>query len=73
MSYNWYPPFIWSFGWLKGLPKDLYVELLFFMAEHWKGLSSHLQNALLLKYVSSSNNADLASVSKAPVHTIIYL
>jgi hypothetical protein len=73
VSYNWYSPCIWSSGWLKGLPKDLYVELLCFIAENWKGLSSHLQNAPLLKYVSSSNNTDLASVSNAAVHTIIYL
>jgi hypothetical protein len=62
-----------SFGWLKGLPEDLYVELLCFIVENWKGLSSHLQNAPLLKYIASSNNTDLASVSNVADHTRIYL
>jgi sacsin len=73
VSYDWYSPCIRSFGWLKGLPEDLYVELLCFVTGNWKGLSSHLQNAPLLKYISSSNNTDFASVSNLANHTRIYL
>jgi hypothetical protein len=58
---------------LKGLPEDLYVELLCFVTGNWKGLSSHLQNAPLLKYIASSNNTYLASVSNPADHTRIYL
>jgi hypothetical protein len=58
---------------LKGLPEDLYVELLCFVTGNWKGISSHLQNVPLLKYIASSNNTDLASVSNLADHTRIYL
>ena len=55
------------------MPEDSYVELLCFVARNWKGLSSHLQNASLLKYIGSSNNTDLASVSNSAEHTRICL
>jgi hypothetical protein len=73
VSYDWYSPCIRSFVWLKGLPEDLYVEFLCFIVVNWKGRSSHLQNAPLLKYIASSNNTDLASVSNVADHTRIYL
>jgi hypothetical protein len=73
VSYDWYSPCIRCFGWLKGPPEDLYVELLCFVTENWKGLSCHLQNAPSLKYIASSNNTDLENVSNFVDHTRIYL
>jgi hypothetical protein len=58
---------------LKGLPEDLYVELLCFVTVNWKGLSGHLQNVLSLKYMASSNNTDLVNVSNYADHKRIYL
>jgi hypothetical protein len=58
---------------LKGLPGDLFVDLICFLAGSWKGFSGHLQNAPLLKYIVSSNNTDLESVSNSAEHTIICL
>jgi hypothetical protein len=73
VSCDWCSPCIRCFGWLKGLPEDLCVELLCFLTGNWKGLSGHLQNAPSLKYIASSNNTDLASVSNSADHTRIYL
>jgi hypothetical protein len=58
---------------LKGLREDLYVELLCFVTRNWKGLLGHLQNAISLKYIDSSNNKDLENVSNSADHTRIYL
>ena len=73
VSYDWYSPYIRCFRWLKGLPEDLYVKHLCFVTRNWKALSSHLQNAHLLKYIDFSNNTDLVSVSNPADHTKIYL
>jgi hypothetical protein len=50
---------------LKILPEDLYVELLCFITVNWKEHASQLQNVILLKYMASSGNTGLASVSNA--------
>jgi hypothetical protein len=73
VSSDWCSPCIRCFGWLKGLPGDLFVDLLCFLAGSWKGFSGHLQNAPSLKYIVSSNNTDLASVSNSAEHTRICL
>ena len=51
----------------------MYVEIFCFIAKNWKGLLTHLQNAPLLKYVSSSSNTDQASVSNVSFYGRIYL
>jgi hypothetical protein len=58
---------------LKSLPGDLFVNLLCFLAGSWKGFLGRLQNVPSLKYIVSSNNTDLASVSNSAEHTIICL
>jgi hypothetical protein len=72
---------------LKILPEDLYVELLFFTAVNWKKHRTHLQNANLLRYITSSGsvgmenvsnvaeciNTGLENVSNVPDHIRIYL
>jgi hypothetical protein len=63
-------PCIRCFGWLKGLPEDLCVDILCFLTGSWKRLSGHLQNAPSLKYIVSSNNTDLENSAD---HTSIYL
>ena len=73
VSCDWYYPCIRSFVWLKGLPEDLYVEFLCFIAVNWKGHSSHLQNSPLLKYIASYNNTDLTIVSNDVDHIRIYI
>jgi hypothetical protein len=50
---------------LKSLPEDLYVELLCFIAVNWKKRRTQLQNANLLRYITSSGNAGLENVSNA--------
>jgi hypothetical protein len=62
-----------AFGWLKILPGDLFVDLLCFLAGSWNGFSSHMQNTPSLKYIVSSNNTGLASVSNSAEHTRICL
>ena len=58
-----YSPCIRLFVWLKSLPEDLYVELLCFIMVNWKGRPKQLQNVPLLKYMASSGNTSLESVS----------
>ena len=70
---NLHSPYIRSPGWLKGLPENMYIELLCCIAENQKGLSTHLQNAILLKYVCSSNNTDLESVENVSFYEKNYL
>jgi hypothetical protein len=55
------------------MPGDLFVDLLCFLVGSWKGFSGHLQNDPSLKYIFSSNNTDLASVSNSTEHTRICL
>ena len=69
----WYSPYIRSSSWLKVFPENMYLEFLCLIAENCKGLSSDLQNIPLLKYVSSSNNTYLESVSNNSIYTIMYL
>jgi hypothetical protein len=73
VSFDWCSPCIRCFGWLKGLPRDLFVDILCFLVGIWKRFSGHLQNAPSLKYIVSSNNTDLASVSNSAEHTRICL
>ena len=73
VSCDWCSPCIRCFGWLKGLPEYLCVDIICFLTGSWKGLSGHLQNAPSLKYISSSNNTDLTNVSNFADHTRIYL
>ena len=51
----------------------MYTEIVYFIAKNWKGISTHLQNTPLLKYVSSSNNIDLESVSNVAIYTKNYI
>jgi hypothetical protein len=73
VSSGWCSPCIRCFGWLKSLPGDLFVDLLCFLAGSWKGFSGHVQNTPSLKYIVSSNNTYLASVSNSAEHTRICL
>jgi hypothetical protein len=68
-----YSPCIRSSVWLKSLPEDLYVELLCFIMVNWKGHPSQLQNVPMLKYIASSNNTGLESVSNVVDRIRIYL
>ena len=68
-----YSPYIRPYVWLKSLPEDVYVELLCFIIVNWKERPSQLQNVLLLKYMTSSGNTGMGSVSNAADHIRIYL
>ena len=58
---------------MKSLPGDLFVDLLCFLAASWTRFSGHVKNTSSLKYIVSSNNIDLESVSNSTKHTIICL
>jgi hypothetical protein len=58
---------------LKIPPEDFYVELLCFITVNWKEHPSQLQNVPLLKYMTSSDNTSLASVSNVADRIRIYL
>jgi hypothetical protein len=73
VSSGWCSPCIRCFGWLKILPGDLFVDLLCFLVGSCNGFSGHVQNTSSLKYIVSSNNTDLASVSNSADHTRICL
>ena len=55
------------------LPGDLLVEFLCFLAGSCNGFSGHVKNTSSLKYIVSSNNTDLASVSNSADPTRICL
>jgi hypothetical protein len=71
--YGWCSPYTQCFGWLKSLPGDLFVDLLCFLARSCNGFSGHMPNTSSLKYIVSSNNTDLASVSNFADHRRICL
>jgi hypothetical protein len=73
VSSGWCSLCIRCFGWLKILPGDLFVDLLCFLAGICNRFSGHVQNTSSLKYIVSSNNKDLASVSNSTDHTRISL
>jgi hypothetical protein len=66
-------PCIRCFGWLKILPGYLFVDIICFLAGIWNGFSGHVKNTPSLKYIFSSNNTYLASVSNSAEHTRICL
>jgi hypothetical protein len=55
------------------MPGDLFVDLICFLAGIWNGFSGHVKNTPSLKYIVSSNNTYLASVSNSAEHTRICL
>ena len=73
VSSSWCSPYIRCFGWLKRLAGDLFVEMFCFLAGSCNGFSGHVQNTSSLKYIVSSNNTGLASVSISADRTIISL
>ena len=71
--FGWCSPCVRCFGWLKRLPRDLFVELLCFLAGSCNGFSSHMQHTSSLKYIVFSNNTDLETVSSCTDCTSICL
>jgi hypothetical protein len=69
VSSGWCSPCIRCFGLLKIMSGDLFVYLLCFLAGIWNRFSGHVQNTSSLKYIVSSNNTDLTSVSNSAEHT----
>jgi hypothetical protein len=59
--------------WLKSLLEDLYVEIICFIIVNWKKRSSQMKNVLLLKYMTSYDIIDMASVSNVADRIRIYL
>jgi hypothetical protein len=72
VSSGWCSPYILTCL-LKILSRDFFVDLLCFLTGSWNGFSGHAQNTSLLKYIVSSNNIDLESVSNFAEHTRICL
>jgi hypothetical protein len=69
VSSGWCSPCIRCFGLLKILSGDLFFYLLCFLAGSWNRFSGHVKNTSSLKYIVSSNNTDLTSVSNFAEHT----
>ncbi|KAH9328704.1 hypothetical protein KI387_000812, partial [Taxus chinensis] len=51
ISYEWYSQCIQTPGFVAGLSEDLYVQVLWFLAEYWeRGVSTNIHLFLLFKY-----------------------
>ena len=70
---GWCYPCLRCFGWLKRLLGDFLVELICFLAGNCNGFWGHVKNSSSFKYISYSNNIDLASVSNCRDCTSICL
>ncbi|XP_031105568.1 uncharacterized protein LOC116010347 [Ipomoea triloba] len=63
---EWYSKCIQSFDLVLGVPKDLYLELLLFVADKWGPFSkTSMVKIPLLKYLDSNLNIGLCSVNSA--------
>jgi len=60
---GWCSPYVRCFGSLKMMARDLLVEILCFIAGNCKGFWGRVQNSSSFKYIASSTNTDLATVS----------
>ncbi|XP_042395852.1 uncharacterized protein LOC121986110 [Zingiber officinale] len=58
----WYPSFIQGSNLPKGMPDDIYVELLHFIAQKW---NSCFKDIPLLRFIDSTGGLSLLSVSQA--------
>jgi hypothetical protein len=53
---DWYSPYIRSSIWLRSLPENSYVKILYFITINWKKRPTQMQNENLLRYITSSGS-----------------
>ncbi|KAJ3707082.1 hypothetical protein LUZ61_010787 [Rhynchospora tenuis] len=64
IDWGWYPKCIEGCDLVKEAPEEVYMMLLYFIAEHWQLLGSKIYDMPLLKYEDMSGVTSICSVNR---------